>query len=237
MSEYPKIESPEFIDVQKTRVRFLLVAENGIKTVAELKVPDNRELGVNDHWDKIVANFDVEQMAARRNNIERKKMIEQSVLDKKRKAAIENLTLQTLFDKKLQFFNLHFINDLTYEEKSAVRRAPNETFLNIAILIAIQNYTQRTGKPLLELFDEIEDEQYKQTTSIDSQATEVTEQIDEFKNEADQLTKDENSDTIEPVTESSDLTNDVANIKTESNDQPTTTIVSDSTEPPSEQST
>lgn len=162
MSEqYPKIENPEFVDFKKTRVRFFLVREDGVKTVAELMVPENGELGKNEHWDQIVASFDVEEMRKKRDNIERKMRIEYDLNEKKKKSAVENRALQFLFDRKLQFFNQHFVKDLTQEEKSTVRRASNEVFLNLAIQNAIQNYLQRTGKSLLELLDEIEDEQYK----------------------------------------------------------------------------
>lgn len=178
MSEYPKIESPEFIDIQKTRVRFLLVAENGVKTVAEMRVPAGEALGVSETWDKIVAEFDVAEMKKRRNNIERKMRIERDLAEKKKKSSIENRILQHLFDKKLQFFNYHFVDQLTYEEKSAVRRASDETLLNVAIFNAIYSYTQRTGKPLLELFDEIEDEQYKQSEATSEPADDVPEIIE-----------------------------------------------------------
>lgn len=161
MTEYPKIENPEFVDVQKTRVRFLLVKENGSKTMAELKVPDGEALGVNEHWDRIVNEFDIESMKKRRDDIEKKIKIEQSLSEKKKRAANDNRILQSLFDKKLKFFNLHFIKDLTPEEKSAIRRASDENFLTIAIIEAVQNYIKRSGKTLLELFDEIEDEEYK----------------------------------------------------------------------------
>jgi hypothetical protein len=100
-------------------------------------------------------------MKKRRDDIEKKIKIEQSLSEKKKRAANDNRILQSLFDKKLKFFNLHFIKDLTPEEKSAIRRASDETFLTIAIVEAVQNYIKRSGKTLLELFDEIEDEEYK----------------------------------------------------------------------------
>ncbi len=55
MITYPIIKNPEFIDLEKTRVRMILEDESGKQTVAEFKVPDGREAGVNEMWDRIVA--------------------------------------------------------------------------------------------------------------------------------------------------------------------------------------
>lgn len=160
MTTYPIIKNPEFIDLQKTFVRMTLEDENGKQTVAEFKVPENRQLGINEFWDRIVAEHDVEAMRQRRNEIESRAIAERERLEKKRKAQIENETLRTLFDQKLYFFNLPFVNDLTDEEKSSIRRAPNLTLLQIAAVSSMLTYMQRTGKTLTDIFDEIEDAEF-----------------------------------------------------------------------------
>jgi 23S rRNA maturation mini-RNase III len=79
--------------------------------------------------------------------------------------------LRNLFDQKLYFFNLPFINELTDEEKSSIRRAPNATLLHIAAAASIISYTQRTGKTLIDIFDQIEDAEFE---TLNNSTTEET---------------------------------------------------------------
>lgn len=165
MTTYPIIKKADFIDLNKTRVRVLLEDEGGRQTVAELGVPKDRALGQNEIWDRIVSEFDVEEMSKRRNNVERKRAIEKDLAEKKKKATIENDILRNLFNNKLYYFNLPFIDELTDEEKSAIRRAPNVALLNAAVAVALINYTQRTGKTFTDLFDEIEDKEFEEVNN------------------------------------------------------------------------
>lgn len=171
MPTYPIIRNPEFIDLQKNFVRMTLVAEDGKETVAEFKVPDNRQTGVNEFWDRIVAEHNVEAMRRRRNDIETMRIQEASRLEKKKKALVENEVLRQLFDQKLYYFNLPFVNDLTDEEKASIRRAPNLTLLQIAVNSVFASYMKRTGKSITTIFDEIEDKEFEDA----SNATDKTE--------------------------------------------------------------
>lgn len=175
MVKYPIIKNPEFIDLQKTFVRFLMVDENGKETVAEFKVPENREPGVNEFWDRIVQEFDIEEMRRKRNELETRIVNERERLEKKKLAQVQNEILKNLFDQKLYFFNLPFINELTDEEKSSIRRAPNISLLNMAISTILLNYTQRSGKTLIDIFDMIEDQEFQSESEVIKTPTENNE--------------------------------------------------------------
>lgn len=179
MAKYPIIKNPEFIDLQKTFVRFLMVDENGKETVAEFKVPENREPGVNEFWDRIVQEFDIEEMRRRRNELETRIINERERLEKKKLAQVQNEILKNLFDQKLYFFNLPFINELTDEEKSSIRRAPNISLLNIAVSTALLGYTERTGKTLIDVFDMIEDQEFESEVAEESTTEENSEVVAE----------------------------------------------------------
>lgn len=173
MVKYPIIKNPEFIDIQKNFVRFLMIDESGKETVAEFKVPENKEPGVNEFWDRIVQEFDIEEMRRKRNELESRIISERERLEKKRKAQVENEILRNLFDQKLYFFNLPFVDELTDEEKSAIRRAPNAALLHIAAAASIMSYMQRTGKTLVNIFDDIEDSEFE--AAVEESKSEKTE--------------------------------------------------------------
>jgi hypothetical protein len=162
MTTYPIIKNPEFVDLQKTFVRMLLVDESGRETLAEFKVPENKEPGINEFWDRIVAEHDVEVMRKNRNDLEAMKIQEVQRLEKKKKSQIENEILRQLFDQKLYYFNLPFVSELTDDEKSSIRRAPNLTLLNVAVTSVFNSYMSRTGKTIVDIFDEIEDREFEE---------------------------------------------------------------------------
>ncbi len=173
MTKYPIIKNPEFIDLEKTFVRMILVDEDGKETVAEFKIPENREPGINEFWDRIVAEHDIEAMRKRRNDLETMKIKESQRLEKKRRAQIENELLRQLFDQKLYYFNLPFVNDLTDEEKASIRRAPNLNLLSIAVSNVFASYLQRTGKKMIDVFDEIEDKEFEDLAAANAKNTQV----------------------------------------------------------------
>lgn len=162
MTTYPIIKNPEFVDLQKTFVRMLLVDESGRETLAEFKVPENKEPGINEFWDRIVVEHDVEVMRKKRNDLEAMKIQEVQRLEKKKKSQIENEILRQLFDQKLYYFNLPFVSELTDDEKSSIRRAPNLTLLNVAVTSVFNSYMSRTGKTIVDIFDEIEDREFEE---------------------------------------------------------------------------
>lgn len=171
MTTYPIIKNPEFIDLEKTFVRMTLVAEDGKETVAEFKVPPNRESGVNEFWDRIVAEHDIEEMRKRRNDLELIKIQEAQRIEKKKRAQIETEMLRQLFDQKLYYFNLPFINELTDEEKASIRRAPNMNLLFIAATNVFASYMQRTGKNMVDIFDNIEDKEFEDASNANNEKT------------------------------------------------------------------
>jgi len=178
MTTYPIIKNPEFIDLQKHFVRMTLVDENGKETVAEFKVPEGRQAGLNEFWDRIVAEHDVQAMRRRRNDLETARLQEAERIEKKKRAQIENEVLRQLFDQKLYFFNLPFINELTDEEKSSIRRAPNTNLLFIAAATVFASYMQRTGKTMIDIFENIEDKEFEDAAaSTSSNTTQPTETV------------------------------------------------------------
>lgn len=195
MTTYPIIKNPEFIDLQKTFVRMTLVSEDGKETVAEFKVPENREPGVNQFWDRIVAEHDVEAMRKRRNDREQLRIQELQRLEKKHKARIENDILRQLFDLKLYYFNLPFVNELTDEEKTSIRRAPNVSLLNIAVASVFNSYMNRTGKKITDIFDEIEDKEFEQLVTTNKNEQPEEEILPD-------ITVDETANTTSETTES-----------------------------------
>lgn len=171
MPTYPIIRNPEFVDLQKNFVRMTLVAEDGKETLAEFKVPENRQAGVNEFWDRILAEHDVEAMRRKRNDIETMRIQEEERLAKKKRAQVENDLLRQLFDQKLYYFNLPFVNDLTDEEKASIRRAPNLALLQAAVATVFASYMERTGKSMISIFDEIEDKEFENASnSVDKSA-------------------------------------------------------------------
>lgn len=160
MTTYPIIKRPEFIDLEKSRVRMILVAENGVETNAEIDVPKNRERGVSELWDRIMDEHDVEAMRKARNDLETRRRRDAEFQDKKRKAAIQNDILKQLFDAKTRAFELPFVQNATPQNKAAVRRAPSVHMLNMVLAVLCTEYMKDTGKSFIDIFDEIEDLQF-----------------------------------------------------------------------------
>ena len=171
---YPIIKDPEFVDIQKTRVKFKLVKENGLVTVAELTVPPNRERGVNAYWDRIMDEFDVELMRRRRNAIESSRIQQQEFIKKKQLAALENEKLKTLFEAKMKAFELPYVSSASDDTKAAIRRAPNVGFLGLILTDLAKTYMADNQMSYIDFIDhmeeledqkELEEQQEQQTTT------------------------------------------------------------------------
>lgn len=154
-----RIESPKFIDLQKTRVSFKIIYENGLEQEAELTVPKNKERGINPHWDYITNNFDIEKMREERNNLELRNLERQKYNEKKQKSAIESSKLVEFFNLKISAFDLPFIKNSSEEIKSAIRRAPNQFFLYAIVLEELRKYMDREKLSYLDLFEELDKEE------------------------------------------------------------------------------
>lgn len=161
MTTYPILKNPEFVDLEKTTVRVKLVYENGSESEAQFKVPADRARGVNDMWDRILDEFDVEAMRKARNDLEIRRRREIEYEDKRRKAAIQSELLRQLFDKKMSVFNLPFMNDASRDDKASIRRAPNEILLYAAATLVIQKYLQENNLTFVDLIDLIDDMEYE----------------------------------------------------------------------------
>lgn len=160
---YPIIKNPEYVDLEKTTIRMTLISESGLESVAEFKVPANKERGVNQYWDRIMDEFDVEAMRQARNDLERRRMRQAEMDDKRKKANEQNERLRQLFDMKIKLFNFPFIANATMEEKAAVRRAPDMTLLMVVVTTLAQKYMQDNSLTFIDFFDQIEDILYNTT--------------------------------------------------------------------------
>lgn len=152
-----KILEPEFIDLEKTRVRFKLVSDNGNVSVAEFIVPPNRARGVNEYWDRIMDEFDVEKMRKDRNDKELKARRQREADEKKKVAAQENARLRGLFEKKMKAFELPYIENAPNEVKSAIRRAPSEQFLDAVLTDQMLKFIKDNNMSYVDYLDYLED--------------------------------------------------------------------------------
>lgn len=152
-----KILDPNFVDLEKTTIKFKLVNEAGAVSSAELFVPKNFERGVNKYWDYILDNFDINELRKKRNEQETRKRKERELSDKKRKAHEENVRLRNLFNKKMKAFELPFIEEASNEIKSAIRRAPDEDVLNFILNQITVDFIKNSNMTYIDYLDYLDD--------------------------------------------------------------------------------
>jgi len=155
-----KIENVEFANDEYTRVRFVIVNDDkGTRQLAELRVPENYETGVNKYWDLILDQCDIETLKQERlDKIEKHREII-SREKEKRESAKEAQELKKLFDLKSSYMKLPFVQ--TEEDKSTIRKAPNEMTLNFIVQKMMDEYLEQNKMDSDEFFDEIEDAMYE----------------------------------------------------------------------------
>jgi hypothetical protein len=159
MSE--QILNPEYVDLEKTRVRFKIVSDTGIETIAELTVPNNKKRGVNKYWDRIMDEYDIEEMRQRRNRIEAEMRNQRRHSEEKRKTQEKVAELKTLFNEKTKVLELPFIRDAGTDIKSAIRRAPTKAVLDFIINDITRKFMEEQGmdyNDYLDYLDDLEEE-------------------------------------------------------------------------------
>lgn len=171
---YPILKNPEYVDLQKTTVRVRLVYENGSESIAQFKVPTDKARGVNEYWDRILDEFDIEQMRKARNDAEIMRRRDIEFNDKKRKASIQSEALRQLFDRKMGIFNQPFMTNASKEDKAAVRRAPNDVLLNAVATTIVQKYIQDNGMSFVDLFDLIDDIEFETQAAVQMPSADTT---------------------------------------------------------------
>lgn len=176
-----KILNPQFVDLEKTVVRFQIQNADGVISNAELKVPKDMARGVNPYWDRILDEFNIDQMRKERNDRETRERKQRAANDQKRKAGEENERLRRLFNRKMKAFEMFYIKEADASIKSAIRRAPDDDFLTLILTKAINDYMQANNMDLLDFMDkmeEIEDEKIlgEKAASSTPQPEEVTSQ-------------------------------------------------------------
>lgn len=157
MSINYKIKNPAYVDLQKTTVSFQIVKEDGTTLSAQLKVPENKQRGINEYWDRILDEFDIELMRKQRNDLELRNMKMKEINDKKQKAATENERLRKLFALKIKAFDYPFIVSATDDVKAAIRRSSSEEILNLIVSSQINKFVQENNMTYLDLIDYLED--------------------------------------------------------------------------------
>lgn len=158
VSDDYKLLDPEFVDLEKTTIRFKIVRD-GITTVAELKVPANRERGVNPYWDRIMDEHDVDELRRRRNELENRRRKQAEFEQKKREGKMENDRLVDLFNKKMKLFNLPVIANADDDTKAAIRRSPNTEFLNFVYYESLRKHMQDNNWTIAQLLDYLEEQE------------------------------------------------------------------------------
>jgi len=156
-----KIKNPEYVDLEKTRVRFKLIQESGIESVAELTVPKGKQRGLNKYWDRIMDEFDIEEMRRKRNEIEAEARMKRKHEEEKRRNEGKMVSLRELFDAKTKAFELPYIQDLDTETKSAIRRAPNLEVLNFILNDITKKFMEENNMEYndhLDYLDDLEEE-------------------------------------------------------------------------------
>lgn len=162
-----KILNPEYVDLEKTRVRFKIVYDNGVETVAELTVPNNKRRGLNKYWDRIMDEFDIEEMRQRRNRIESELRNQKKHAEEKRKTQEKVVALKTLFNEKTKVLELPFIREANTDVKSAIRRAPTKAVLDFIVMDLTKKFMTEKGmdyNDYLDYLDDLEEEAENKNT-------------------------------------------------------------------------
>lgn len=152
------IKNPIFVNTACDVIRLTLVKENDISTVAEFKIPENGERGINEYWDYILDNFNIDELIAHRRSIEKKYLDERKYVKQKEEAAIEANILKDLFNLKIAVFNYPFVKSASDEDKAAVRRAQDVLVLNMIITKLAHEYMEKNNLTMIQLLDLIDDE-------------------------------------------------------------------------------
>jgi hypothetical protein len=161
------ILNPEYVDLEKTRVRFKIVREDGIENIAELTVPNNKKRGVNKYWDRIMDEYDIEEMRQRRNRIESELRNQKKHSEEKKKTQDKVIELKTLFNEKTKVLELPFIRDAGTDVKSAIRRAPTKSVLDFIVTDLTRKFIeeqQMDYNDYLDYLDDLEEEAENKAT-------------------------------------------------------------------------
>lgn len=138
-----------------------LVKEDGSTERLSFSIPHEDKVGVNEYFDYIVENYHLEEIRAQyeselkihRDNQRREKEHEQ-----RKKEAVE---LKQLFDTKAQMFELPFIKEASQDIRSALRRAPNQTTLNLIAYVAFEKYLEDKNMDCVGYLDYLDELSFK----------------------------------------------------------------------------
>lgn len=158
---YPIIKNPHFINGSMTKIRLTLINENGSSSVAELTIPADRKPGANKMWDRIAAEFDVNQMEQdlkrRIAHIDKQRKFQAE----KQQAAKENEKLRVLFAQKVEALKLPFIKNGKDEYKKLIRKSPDMFTLNFVIYKIAEDYMKENSMDMSDFIEMIEDSLYE----------------------------------------------------------------------------
>lgn len=152
-----KILEPEFIDLEKTRIKFKIENDSGGIQPAELVVPKDGARGINQYWDLILDNYDIMELRKKRNEKELIERRQREMKDKQRKASEENARLRKLFDKKMKAFELPYIKDAPSDVRAAIRRAPDIEILNVFLQDITVNFIKENSMSYIDYLDYLDD--------------------------------------------------------------------------------
>lgn len=152
-----KITNPEFIDLEKTKVKFKLISESGIESQAELTVPPGKQRGLNSYWDYILDNFDIEKMRQARNRKETELRKQTQHALEKRKADEKRTYLKELFNLKTSAFDLPFVESAPTEVKAAIRRAPTKEVLTFILHDVTRKFMEENNMSYVDYLDYLDE--------------------------------------------------------------------------------
>ena len=151
------IRSPRFINGSKTIIGFEIVdPAGGHSQIGQFTVPGPDESS-NKYYDYIVANFDLNDMAAELDKAVANQQSQQKIMEMKHEGNVEAEKLAKLFNLKAEAFKLPWIDKGTSAVKMAVRRSPNESILNVIVSSELTKYMISESADYVNILDEVDD--------------------------------------------------------------------------------
>jgi hypothetical protein len=114
-------------------------------------------------------------MRRKRNALETSRIQQQEFMKKKQAAAVENEKLKTLFDAKMKAFELPYVSVATDDIKSAIRRAPDVSFLNLILTDLMKQHMTDNAMSYLDFLDYLDELEEQKETAEQEAASDTSE--------------------------------------------------------------
>ena len=117
-----------------------VVLKDGTTSKISFQIPADEKIGVNEYFDYIVNNYHLEEIKATYDSelkAHRDRQRQQKLAEQRKKEAKD---LAELFDVKAHLFDMPFVKESSQDMRSAIRRAPDKTTLNVIVSHAFEKY-------------------------------------------------------------------------------------------------